>query len=630
MTISLSIPFDYPFIGATGSGGTALAPDQIGIGGKVYLIDTNNPDWRREAIDVLQQRNTNSNRDLLLLPQNVWRHQDESWHQGADQTNKDRDDSLPYRFLRSYGINPWTKYKISLLNETTQLGAAAGTDPIFLHVHKSELVVVEGGSSDWYSDAVTAPTALSFGTGTAISTTYMGDAVVVLQDDGTLWKLTDNATATAITLTLPGTPPAVTGATFVAYVKDFLILGIDNYLYDITACLDGSSTATLLFQNPNADWTWQAACEGPGAAYLVGHANDKSVIHALTIQSDGTGINPPFVAVELPDGTTAHTIGGYLGYVFIGTSKGVRMALPDANGHLTLGATVGNGQPIRCFEGQDRFVWAGCDAIDPVLSNGFTVENCPLTAVPGLGRLDLSTFTITDLTPANAADLVAASVAASPVTGVVTWNDVRVFAVQGDGVWIEGEDKMPTGWLESGEVSFSVEDLKTGLYAQAKWEPLNGSVGVALSYDSSDPVTILNWSFEGSTRSGNVPLNGSQFSRVDPIYILNRSGEDTTLGPVFTRLEIRARPAKGKASRWYIPIINHEELDLNGVPVTREVVSELDELLDLVETGRMFTLQEGKRSYQAVAVDYRWNPQKLTLQGSGWQGVFTLVCEEVR
>ena len=60
------------------------------------------------------------------------------------------------------------------------------------------------------------------------------------------------------------------------------------------------------------------------------------------------------------------------------------------------------------------------------------------------------------------------------------------------------------------------------------------------------------------------------------------------------------------------------------------MVTELENLLNLVESGRMFSLQEHGRNYQAVAKDYKWLPQKLNSNGTGWQGVFLLICEEVK
>jgi hypothetical protein len=250
--------------------------------------------------------------------------------------------------------------------------------------------------------------------------------------------------------------------------------------------------------------------------------------------------------------------------------------------------------------------------------------------VCGLFRADLSVFTVTESTPAYATDLVAPAETGKVVRSVATIGNLRAFTVDGGGVYVESDTRMPAGWLEQGRVSFSVEDLKTGLYCQGKWEPLAGSVGVDLSYDSAQPLRVMTWSIPQSIRSGNVPLNGAQFSRVDVRYILFRDTADTKKGPIFTRFEIRARAVKGAASRWSLPIMNHENLDLNGVPEVRDVTFEFFSLMDIVESGKMFALQEWGRTYNVVAKDFAWKPERLNQEGTGWQGVFTLIAEEVR
>ena len=113
----LTLDFSEPFYSGAGGSGIStipLSPDRIAIDGRVYLIDNSGEDqsqlFRQEAIDVLQQRNTTSQRDVLLLPQNVWRWQNESWTLGAGQKNADRDDSMIGRYLRSFGVNPWESY----------------------------------------------------------------------------------------------------------------------------------------------------------------------------------------------------------------------------------------------------------------------------------------------------------------------------------------------------------------------------------------------------------------------------------------------------------------------------------------------------------------------------------------
>lgn len=630
MTAELTIDFDEPFIGSSGASSgsaTPIPPDQIGIDGRPYLLDTQSNDYRREGVEVVQQRNTTSNRDLLLLPQNVWRHQDESWHLGAGQKNLDREDSMQYRYSRSYGINPWTKYEVSLLNETTKFFTLTTTDKTFLQVHNGSLVAVWGTTSRWWATTGSSPVTLALGasSGNAISVTYDGDAVIVLTDLGKVYRLTDSTTSTLYAITPPVGGNPVTSATFIAYAKGYLIMGVGNQLWNITA-----PTAVLVYTSPVTGFEWVGAAEGTNAIYLAGGSGDKSLIHRVAVKEDGTGLNTAITAATMPDGEVVVSIGAYLGYVFVGSTKGIRMATPaSAAGDLVLGALIDTGSAVYAFEGQGQFVWATGNSIDPVSDAG-VVDGCPPTSMNGLWRMDLTTFTISTSTPAYATDIVAPGETGKNTRSVVTWGDKRVFSVDNGGIYLETDTKMAAGWLAPGRVSFSVEDLKTGLYAQMKWEPLYGTVALDLSADNGPSVRVLNWSIAGTVSSGNVSLNGMQFSRMDPRYVLYRDMTDTTKGPTLTRFELRARAVKGSASRWYLPILNHESVDFNGVPDARDVNAEFDRIHSLITTGKMFTLQEGRHVYQCVAVDFKWFPQKLTEQGGGWQGVYVLICEEVR
>lgn len=618
----LTVDFNDPYISAAGGGGASpIPPDQIGIDTRAYVLDTESNDYRREGIEVVQQRNTTSNRDLLLLPQNVWRHQDESWHLGAGQKNLDREDALPYRYSRSFGINPWTKYEISLLNETTKLQAIAGTDPCFLQVHGGHLYAIVGDAVYSWATPASAGVFEQFpaGTGNAISVTYDGDQIIALTDAGKVVFITNPTTITVGS-------HAVTGGTFIAYVKGYLIVGDGHVLKDIT----GGWPGTVVYTSPVTGFHWVGAAEGNNAIYLLGGTNDKWQIQRVAVKEDGTGLAPAITAATLPDGEIGTGIGAYLGFVFIGSTKGVRMATPNNSaGDLTLGAFIPTQAPVYGFEGQSQYVWITGSHLNPVSDTG-PVPGCLTAPVSGLFRADLTSFTVTESTPAYAPDLYAVDKSYGTTRSVTTWNDKRVFSVDGKGVYLETDNKVPCGWLEPGRVSFSVEDIKTGLYAQMKWEPLRGTVALDLSADNKIPNRVLNWSVRDTISSGNIPLNGLQFSRVDARYALYRDAADPTLGAIVTRFELRARAAKGSASRWYLPILNNENLDLNGRIEARDVNVEFDHLMSLVTTGKMFMLQEGRHTYQCVAVDFRWFPQKLTEQGDGWQGVYVLICEEVK
>jgi hypothetical protein len=55
----------------------------------------------------------------------------------------------------------------------------------------------------------------------------------------------------------------------------------------------------------------------------------------------------------------------------------------------------------------------------------------------------------------------------------------------------------------------------------------------------------------------------------------------------------------------------------------------LNTLLALIESGQLFTLQECGVAYTVHGKEYVWQPEKLTMNGRAWQGVFTMVVEEV-
>ena len=79
MAIELSDSLSEPFSEIGGTLGSDSSPSVVGVAGVPYLMDTS-PNyagegrWSQEAVTVVNQRNTTSNRDLLLLPQDVWRH----------------------------------------------------------------------------------------------------------------------------------------------------------------------------------------------------------------------------------------------------------------------------------------------------------------------------------------------------------------------------------------------------------------------------------------------------------------------------------------------------------------------------------------------------------------------------
>lgn len=620
--LQITAPYDEPYNLSPASLPSTFSPSVVGLAGVPYLLDTKSGQYRRESFDVVQQRNTDSNRDLLLLPQDVWRQQMQSWHQGSGQTNIDRDDSLPYRFHNSFGIDPWTQWRCSLLPSTEQLYGTSGlSGKTWLTTYGDYLAVINDETIYWYDELSVGSTAY---VGSAkpnsghpvIDIANFGALVTTLHDDGKVYESAGPGGA----VTLKGT---YSGANFIAYEKDYLLAGINNTLRDIT----GGGAGDLIYTNPAAGFRWESAAPGNSCIYIIGSVQDKSVIHRTTIANDGTGLQPCVVAAQLPDGEIGYCIESYLGFVFIGTNRGVRMAVAnDTLGDLTLGPIIPTDEPVRCFEGQDRFMWYGLSSIDGVYS--LDSDYFPASPVSGLGRMDLSVTTTSQLTPAYATDICAVTEPVSVTRSVTTFLGKRVFSIDGSGVWFETDEHMQGGWLHQGTMSFGIEDVKTGLYVQAKWEPLVGEVDLDISYDSSGYIRIGTFKQPGTIRSGNVTLDGVQYSRLDSRFVLQTA--DPTESPSFTRWEHRAIPVKGRTSRWTLPIYNYEDIEIDMVKYTRDPLQVYLSLVDLVESGKLFTLQESGVSYQVHAKDFTWQPEKLTINGKSWQGVFTLVVESVQ
>ena len=625
--------FDEPYYGDGGVGPSPLSnfsPSVVGIAGVPYLLDTESGQYRRESFDVVQQRNNASQRDVLLLPQDVWRQQSESWHLGAGQSNLDRDDSLVYRYEASFGVDSLTdKWQMSLLHKTSLWsGTDSFSGQLWLTTTDQNLAAVNGAGVYWYAGLGSA----SIGSTAAPAGFTIND---IANDGYIVTVMAYDASHTHVyyidayggSWTQWGSANYTLDATFIAWEKDYLLVGDGNVLKQAPK----SGGANTVFTHPDSDFRWYSAAPGNSCIYVLGRLGDRTTIHRVNIKSDGTGLNPCIVAATLPDEEMGYTIDSYLGFILIGTSKGVRIATPNNDaGDLTLGPIIPTEEPVRCFEGQDRFVWYGNSKIlsGYQVTGTNVVPTFPNTCA-GLGRLDLSATTTSQLTPAYANDIAAISIATGVVRSVRTFQGKRVFSIDDEGIFYETNNYMDAGWLKEGTMSFGVEDVKTGLYVQGKWVPLIGKIGLDISYDNAVFQRVGTMQIQDSIRSGNVSLGGTQFSRINARTVLMRDPDLPETTPIFTRWEVRAIPAKGRASRWTLPIMNYEEIEIDGVKYTRDCLEVLNTLLGYGYNGKLFALQEAGQSYQVHVKEYSWQPEKLTINGRAWEGTLILVVEEV-
>lgn len=606
--ISFSGSFVTPFF--TGESQTSLVPHKYdaAIGGYGYMLD------RKLMVDqpiISSVRATRTQGDgsaepgeQSLNPEDLWRRSQQSWHLGAGQDYLDREDSNRRRFRSSKGINPWTKGQISLLNDTTESLNASGTN-LRLMPAGSRLYAVDGTALKYTTDLTNWSTA----TGTS------GVTITGIASDGFNVWVTDGA---AVYKTDTGSSAAASWSTedldSLWYVKNRLLGADANDL--MYASNIATPTFTSLFIHNVATFTWVGAAEAPAHIIVGGYSGDKSLIYRIAITAEGAALAAPTVCGELPDGEILYAVGSYLGFILLGTSKGARFCTVDNDGNLTIGSVIPTTSPVRCFEGQGEFVWFGMTNYDGTST--------------GLGRMSLRNFSeLEALKPAYSTDLMAT--AQANVLDVVTFSDVRVFAVSGDGFYKEDTANLvASGTLDSGRFNFGITEQKIPLFLDVTFaSSFAGSVVSSYAVDGSTSFTSAGTVSAAGTTNATHSMSENPCDQVEIRHVLSR-GSTTTTGPTLLRHTVRAQPIPVLRRLIRLPIVLHDREMTNTKSWDYwDTTSELERIEDWRTTKQVLTVQVGHTAYSAVVEDFDFVAVQPTADRGGWQGTVLVQLKTV-
>lgn len=573
----------------------------VSLAGRGFMVDTNSNLFRHQSIPLLRSQADQSLQpgEQSVNPEDLWRRRQSTWHAGSGQEEYDADeDSDGRRFYRSKGVDPWTRNELRLLPATTEIHSTSNTN-LKMAVAGARLYLLDGTSIKYTEDLSTISdvTGESGTAGTHI--TSDGKQVYVACGSDGIYVSDTGSTAFA-----KGVTGTVAGC---RYVKGRLFAWAANSLYNVVAYDTDTpeSLPTALLEHPNDSFAWVDVCEGPGFYYAAGVAGDKSLIYRTSVKSDGSGLEGLVEAAVLPDGEVIRSVYGYLGFVLIGTDKGIRFGQPDASGNIVLGALIEDATAVRCFEGQDRFVWFGWTGFD--------------SASTGLGRMDLSVFNGTR--PAYASDLMTSGSGA--ILDVVTFAGQRVFTVSGDGVYTEDTDLVGSGFVESGQISYGLYEQKVTTKVTVTHDAIAGSLKLEASKDGAgfEELSALQ-PLAGSTRT-DFSTNRARGERFNYRLTLERDGTDATTGPVVRRVTLKAYPSVSRSFRITLPLLLHSKLRLNnGATESRNVVGDFEFLTDLEANGDTVTYQEGEMSWPVVVEDHIWLPHHGETDRSGFAGTY--------
>lgn len=520
-----------------------------------------------------------------------WLRSQMSFHSGAGQLYSDPADDNPLsdtRFWRSRNVDVWNRGNLSLLSATVPTTALNNI---------GELISITFGNGTPGIAGLRAPnivftkavgvTAISGTVGSqAYSITTSGEALFVSANDG-LYKAAVPAAPGGVLTFTKIYSYTVTRDSEVAWVKERILLGVDQSLFECVPAPAGppATLPTALYTAKPALWRWTAISETSPAIYAVGSAGSVSSILKFTLEEDGGIPTLTFgsVAAMLPGGEVALSVYGYLGeFLGIGTSKGARVGISDADGNLRYGPllfeTTG---PVTDFTGRDRWLWctyseAGEDDIR-------------------LARIDLS-VQVEDLRFAYATDLCAPGFEDN--TNAVAFygaSDVLGFATSGAFHEEDETHRAVTGWLQTSRIRFSTLEPKVFRSIRVRGPRLDGSIGLSVVDTAGTITPVFIYGEDQTPGEEDIDIPGPVLRDFLSFrFDLNRDAAGTS-GPDMFGWQVKALPGSPRQRMVTLPVWCYDfEKDKHGQRVGghRTAISRLQALEALESSGQTVLWQD--------------------------------------
>jgi len=571
-----------------------------GIG--FHLANSPEEPYRRQTAQYQKQQTDDSPEPGEQSFSGFWNRSQSSFHLGAgikffdpaqQAGNAAENQTLRFRYETSEGVNVWEKGQVSLLNEVFEsahhtTGSAKGS----LRSIPQGLLLHDGYDLDKINAAGVETHFVDYTPGSS-------DPVYAVADDGVYaywvtnasskWQLFKKPLSGDTTTGLPTIPTPTGDVVLLAsggagitvstahleWVKERLLVVLNNVVYE----WNGSALVTVYtFKGTDTEVTSVTA--SGSAVYLAYHNGIDSGILQLSLDIDTLLLTPSGITAETPRGEIIWSIRYYLGYVAIGTNKGVRIAQVLDNGSLVYGPLLFETQyPCYQFATSDRFVWAAC---------GVGLK-------AGLVRIDLGTQIDTLVFP-YANDL--SFNVSRETTGVAFIADTNKLAfttpyTSSNGeIYLENsEDLVTSGYITTGRIRFNTLENKLYKFVTDS-ATYNGASSMTISYIDKSGSTVQLYTLNSSNgnRENNLTLDPQEFIQLK--FTLTSSG---TSSPAFYGYQLKALPAAKRQRLIQYPVFNMDtQTDRynNQIGYTGRAYSALVELEQIEEDGDTVTVTD--------------------------------------
>jgi len=610
-----SIAVDVGVVSTTNTWQNTDIAYDVAIGGLpfIYAINDSRP-YIRQTAPFRKDQFDNGNEPGEQSLTGWWIRSQSSFHGGTGIKFYDpatTDEAGHYRYTDSKGLNVWTKGQVTLLKSCTSghitTGPIASNGVTQQHMRSIKWSTFTGAllhdEYDVDKIKVTDPSNpvhfIDYNSGA-------DSPVYAICDDGTFAYWITNTTTKktvykkALTLTSSDADTkmfdeigTISNAAM-EYVKDRVILCADNKVYEFAT--SATAMPTAVYTHPTSTHVYTSVAASGPAIYIAGYNGSQSTIQKFTLNTT-TGalpsLNSAITAAEMPVGEIIHKIYYYLGYMMIGTNKGVRAAVvSDQDGSINYGPLiVETTQPVYDFAARDRFIWA----------------TTSVSGNPGLTRIDLGNELET-LRFAYANDIYYDDITGHVTTAVCfdgntdpTTTDRLMFATAyassaNGAVYVEDASTLRTsGYLTTGWIRYGTLEPKNFKRLLGRGDFTYGSM--TLETVDKDGVEYDHISYDSAISPIEITTSNPATAQEYVAYkfILYRDATTTSAGPTFKGYQAKATIATPRQRVIRFPVYCFDvETDRFNTVIGYEgrAFEKIQRLEDIEENGDVLTWQD--------------------------------------
>jgi hypothetical protein len=350
------------------------------------------------------------------------------------------------------------------------------------------------------------------------------------------------------------------------FTKERIVACINNKVYEIAT--NATALPTAVYTHPVDDFVYTSITSSGTAIYVTGFSGTQSNIQKFILASNGTmpTLTSAITAAEMPSGERIYKIAYYLGYMMIGTTKGIRVAAVSDDGSIAYGPLIWeNTQPVYDFAFRDKFAWAATGVDDE----------------PGVVRIDLGTQ-IGPLIFPYAYDLYKPTGSVAHETtacAFINGTDRLAFtsnaiSTANGSVYIEtdtGGNLVSEGFIQTGFIRFNTTENKLFKILFARFDSGNGGLTIrSIAPDSTE--YIIGQFIKGQVIPElNIPDPAGPQEYLGFKFTMTRDSADNSKGPLFTGYQVKALPAVPRQRLIQYPVFCYDhESDSLGVEIGYE------------------------------------------------------------